>query len=93
MITSGIVFGELFQGAKTKRENELLEQLYENLPDFTEQEMFLQAGRYSQEERLYAKGVGLIDSFLIVYARSQNAQIWSLDKKLKSVLAETEIFE
>ena len=78
---------------KTKRENELLEQLYENLPDFTEQEMFLQAGRYSQEERLYAKGVGLIDSFLIVYARSQNAQIWSLDKKLKSVLAETEIFE
>ena len=40
----------------------------------------------SYEKKLYSKGVGIIDSMIIAYAIKYNIKIWSLDKKLLSVL-------
>jgi hypothetical protein len=41
---------------------------------------------------LYAKGVGLIDAFLLCFIRTYNLQLWTLDKKLASVTDTQELF-
>lgn len=84
------IFGELLQGAKNQREIEIISRYYENLPKVFINNGWLIAGIYSSENKLISKGVGLIDCFIIISARLYNAKIWSLDKKLNSILTEQE---
>lgn len=86
------IFGELLQGAKSRRENELLTSYWESLPKCKRKNLWIDAGRYSAENKLHAKGIGLIDCAIIISARNHKAKIWSLDKKLTAVLKEDEIF-
>jgi hypothetical protein len=84
------IFGELLQGAKNKREIDIISLYYENLPKAFVNDGWLKAGIYSSENKLISKGVGLIDCFIIITARLYKAKIWSLDKKLNSLLSENE---
>ena len=80
------IFGELLQGAKSKREIEIISLYWENLPKAIIENGWIEAGKYSSTNKLTSIGVGIIDSFIIVTARKVNAPIWSLDKKLNSLL-------
>ena len=80
------VFGELLQGAKTTREVRILRSFWQNLPKREEAGLWVEAGTLSAQKKLFSKGVGLIDAYLVVYAETYGAQIWSLDKKLISVI-------
>ncbi len=80
------VFGELLQGVKNAKERDIVLAYWHNSPRFVEDELILQAGIYSQEKKLLSKGVGLIDSSLLVAAEKASASVWSLDKKLLSVV-------
>ena len=84
------IFGELLQGAKNKREIEIISLQWENLPKAIIENGWIEAGKYSSINKLTSIGVGIIDSFIIVTARKVNAQIWSLDKKLNSLLNKEE---
>ena len=86
------IFGELLQGTKRSRERTIILQYWNNLPKRDEQGLCLEAGSLSQEYDYLSKGIGLIDSFLIVVARKYHVQIWTLDKKLLSALETNEIF-
>ena len=80
------IFGELLQGALNKRERGIIEGYWENLPRADEQGLWIEAGLYSGQHKLFAKGVGLIDAAITVAARRAKAKIWTLDKKLKGVI-------
>ena len=80
--TVSAVFGELYQGAKSKRERLILEVLWGSLPKVDETELFIKAGGISNEHKLYAKGVGLIDCYLLAACIHHNLNLWTLDKKL-----------
>ncbi len=86
------IFGELLQGAKNKREIEVISLYWDNLPKAAMENGWIEAGIYSSLNKLTSHGVGIIDCFIIVTARKVNAQIWSLDKKLNSLLKKEEYF-
>lgn len=86
------IFGELLQGAKNKREIEIISLYWENLPKSKIENGWIQAGIYSSVNKLTSRGVGIIDSYIITSARNNNARIWSLDKKLNSLLKKEERF-
>lgn len=76
------IFGELFQGVKNKREQDVLEILWASLPKVSESELFIDAGLMSNKYKLFAKGVGLIDCYILAAARNNDFALWTLDKKL-----------
>lgn len=80
------IFGELLQGAKNKKESEIIRHYWENLPKINHEGLWIKAGEYSSENNLLSKGVGLIDAAIIIAAQRISAQIWTLDKKLNSIL-------
>jgi len=87
------VFAELLQGAKNNRERELLIGYWENLPKYVKADLFIEAGITSSENKWISKGIGLIDSTIILTSRKSNSKIWTLDKKLKSVLKDIENYK
>lgn len=86
------IFGELLQGAKNKREIEVISLYWDNLPKAVIENGWIEAGKYSSQNKLTSQGVGLIDSLIIVTAKKVDARIWSLDKKLNSFLKKEERF-
>lgn len=52
--------------------------------------VWIEAGKFSSENKLFSRGIGLIDCVIIIAARRENAKIWSLDKKLNSLLKNEE---
>jgi predicted nucleic acid-binding protein len=87
------IFAELLQGAKNKREIDIISLYWDNLPHYSKQHHWIEAGIYSSRNKLHSKGIGLIDCVIIISARNANARIWSLDKKLNSVLKKEELFQ
>lgn len=86
------VFGELLQGAKSPREESIILGYWENLPKQAERGLWVQAGNASARNTWHAKGVGLIDAFLLCFVRTYDLQLWTLDKKLASVAEPAELF-
>jgi len=78
------IFGELYQGVKNKREREIIELIYENIPSVNESGLFLRAGLLSNEHKLYAKGVGLIDCYIMTVCLENELTLWTNDKKLQT---------
>ncbi len=86
------IFGELLQGARNKRERRIIIDYWKGLPKCSQESVWIESGKYSSENKLFSKGIGLIDCAIIVSARSHQAKIWSLDKKLNNILKEEEKF-
>ena len=80
------VFGELLQGAKNKRERQVITDYWKNTPRIDESELWIVAGLYAGEKKLFAKGVGLIDAYIVIASLKTNAQVWTLDEKLSKIL-------
>jgi predicted nucleic acid-binding protein len=81
-----VIFGELLQGSKNKNEKSIIYNYWKYIPKYNEENIFIEAGLYSCENKLISKGVGLIDATLLVIAENTNSQIWSLDKKLNNII-------
>jgi predicted nucleic acid-binding protein len=82
------IFGELLQGAASRRERDLIEAYWANLPRVDETDLFIKAGRYAGEHKLFSRGIGLIDAALFVASQQSGASVWTLDTKLGKLLAE-----
>lgn len=84
------IFGELLQGAKNNSEREIIKSYWENLPKFNHDNIWIEAGSYSSEQKLISKGIGLIDTVILFSVKKSNSKLWTLDKKLLSVVKNEE---
>lgn len=82
IIAISAVFGELLQGVRNKRERSLIMSFWQHLPKIDEKELFIKAGQISNEQKLYTKGVGLMDCYLLAAALDKEYALWTKDKKL-----------
>jgi predicted nucleic acid-binding protein len=64
--TIEILFAELLQGTLNKREVETIRAYFELVPKIGIDHLYLLAGEYSKKEKLISKGIGLIDSVIII---------------------------
>ena len=76
------VFGELLQGVRNTNERAVVTGFWENLPKEDEEGIFIEAGRLSNEFKLFDRGVGLIDCYILAFAMHYDCALWTLDKKL-----------
>ncbi len=86
------IFGELLQGTRNKREKEILLNYWDNLPKCESKNVWIDAGILSAERKFFSKGIGLIDCAILTSAQKNNSKLWTLDKKLKSILTKEEEF-
>ena len=86
------IFGELLQGAKNARERNIINNYWTAIAHVTVPDLFIKAGIFSSENKMTTKGVGLIDCVIVVAARSVDAKVWTLDKKLVNILKPGEIY-
>ena len=86
------IFGELLQGARSAQEKIIIKNYWSLLPKIEEKGIWLMAGEASSHRKLHSKGVGLIDLAIYSAARFMEAKIWTLDKKLLSILRPLETF-
>lgn len=77
-----VVFGELLQGVRDEREEKIILEFWKNLPQIEEKNLFIDAGKLSYQHRLFTKGVGLIDCYILAASKRHHLEIWSLDKRL-----------
>lgn len=75
------IFGELLQGAR-ENEKERIIGIWEILPKINISGLGFYAGRYSMENNLLNKGIGLIDSAIIYATINSDSKLWTLDKKI-----------
>ena len=81
-----IIAAELLQGAKSKREVKIIKGYWENLFKETKDDLIVQAGEFSYENKLIDKGIGLIDSIIITAAINSHSKLWTRDKKILNKL-------
>jgi predicted nucleic acid-binding protein len=83
-----LVFGELLQGVKDKKEKEIILDYWSYLPKEKYDNIIVEAGIYSAENKLLDYGVGLIDAIILMHAIKSDSKIWTLDKKFLRIIPE-----
>jgi predicted nucleic acid-binding protein len=91
--TIELIFAELLQGARNKKEVETIKAYYQLIPKPEIVHLYLLAGEYSQKEKLTGKGIGLIDACIITATIASNSRLWTLDKKIKTFLNEKYLYK
>ena len=92
VMTIELIFAELLQGARNERETEIIKNYFELIPKVQVDQLCILAGYYSQKEKLFSKGIGLIDACIIAATIESNSKLWTLDKKIKAILHEQYLF-
>lgn len=90
--TIELIFAELLQGAKNRKETEMLKNYFELIPKLEIDKLYILSGEYAQNEKLFSKGIGLIDACIIKATIVSNSKLWTLDKKIKAFLNEQYLF-
>jgi predicted nucleic acid-binding protein len=82
------IFGELLQGIKNKAEKEIILDFWTYLPKENYENIIIQAGEYSAQNKLLDHGVGLIDVIILMHSIKSNSKIWTLDNKFLKIIPE-----
>ena len=80
------IFGELLQGVKNKSEKEIIINFWNHLPKENYENIIIQAGEYSAQNKLLDHGVGLIDAIILMHGIKSNSKIWTLDTKFSRII-------
>jgi len=86
ILTIELIFAELLQSTRHKKETEMLKSYFGLIPEAEIENLCILAGEYSQREKLISKGIGLIDSCIITATIFSNSKLWTLDKKIQKFL-------
>ena len=86
------IFGELLQGAR-ENEKAIIINIWEILPRVNISGIGLFAGKYSLENKLWDKGIGLIDCAIIYATIESKSLLWTLDKKILGFLDEQYLYK
>lgn len=84
--TIDLIFAELLQGARNKREIDMIKSYFDLVLKVDIPNLYLLAGEYSQQEKLVSKGIGLVDSCIITATILSDSKLWTLDKKISNFL-------
>ena len=87
VLALSFIFGELLQGAKNQRERQIISEFWSALPKIDETGLFIRAGFESGRHKWLDKGIGLIDSTILIASIESSSFIWTLDKKLSRILS------
>ncbi len=82
VIALSCVFGELLQGARNESEEKTILEFWSTLSKVDERNLFIEAGKISSKYKLFNRGVGLIDSYILAAALKYNIPLLTFDKKL-----------
>ncbi len=93
VLVHDVIFGELLQGCKNKKEVNFILEYWESINKIDSPGSFLSAGKISFENKFLDLGICLIDSVLINFVKENKIQMWTLDKKIIKVLDKKEIFK
>ena len=80
------IAAELLQGAKTKREKDIIIEYWENLPNISMDGLWIEAGIFSIKNKLIDKGIGIIDSVIIIACKKTNSKLLTKDKKILRII-------
>ena len=86
------VIGEILQGALNQNEINFIQKHIQYVPKIEIRNLFEKAGKYSFENKLVSKGIGLIDACLIFATIETNSILWTLDKKIINFLDKKYLF-
>jgi predicted nucleic acid-binding protein len=87
-----LIFAELMQGAKGKREVDMIQEFFAQMKILDSPGLIFQAGIFSRDHKLLDRGIGLIDSVIISTAIRFDLQVWTLDKKILGFLDSKNVF-
>jgi predicted nucleic acid-binding protein len=87
-----LIFAELMQGAKGKREVDMIRNFFVQMKVLDSPGLIFQAGIFSRDHKLSDRGIGLIDSVIISTAIRFDLEIWTLDKKILGFLDGRNVF-
>ena len=82
------VFGELLQGVKNDFEKDIILNFWTHSPKEYYENIIIEAGIHSTENKLLDKGVGLIDVIILMHGIKSNSKIWTLDAKFLRIIPE-----
>ena len=82
------IFGELLQGVKNKKEKEIILNYWKHLPKENYENIIIEAGEYSAQNKLIDHGVGLTDTIILMYAIKSKSKIWTIDNKFLRIIPE-----
>jgi len=82
------IFGELLQGVKNNREKTIITNFWKYLPKENYEDIIIEAGIYSMENKLLDYGVGLIDTIILMHGIKSKSKVWTLDKKFLRIIPE-----
>jgi predicted nucleic acid-binding protein len=82
------IFGELLQGAKNQHERRMINDFWNAIPKIDETGLFIRAGFESGRHKWIDKGIGLIDSAILIASIETRSFIWTLDNKLTRIVPE-----
>ena len=87
------VFSELLFGARDERERKVILSWWKSLPkaSFLEGDM-LAAASFASEQKLYAKGIGLMDAAIIQATMLGEYRLWTLDKGITQFLDQAYLY-
>jgi len=66
------IFGELLQGIKNKSEKEIILNFWKYLPKENYENIIIQAGEYSSQNKLLDHGIGLIDAIILIHEHGKH---------------------
>jgi predicted nucleic acid-binding protein len=93
IITIELIFAELLQGARNKKETEMLKSYYGLIPKAEIENLCILAGEFSRQEKFISKGIGLIDACIITATIFSDSRLWTLDKKIQNYLNSRYLFQ
>ncbi len=80
------IIGEIILGALNQNEIDFIRSNIRYVPKIEIKDLFEKSGEYSFENKLFTKGIGLIDATLIYATIETNSLLWTLDKKIINYL-------
>ncbi|HSI76254.1 MAG TPA: PIN domain-containing protein [Lunatimonas sp.] len=80
-----LIFAELLQGARGKREVDLILAYFSIVTSLDEPFLIIESGLLSHKSDFIHHGVGLIDAIIVKAVQKNDLLLWTLDKKLRKI--------
>lgn len=82
----GIIIAELLQGIKTKKEHEIITDIFDTIEDLEiTREIWIESGILARELRSHGKTIPLSDIIIACCARKHRYQIFTIDKHFQMI--------
>ena len=87
-----LIFAELLQGARGKREVDLILTYFSLVTSLDEPFLIIESGLLSHKSNFIHHGVGLIDAIIVKAVQKNDLLLWTLDKKLRKIAGDDLLF-